>query len=279
MIAKADYRFLSELLQDQSGLCLGEGKEYLVQSRLLPLAQRLGLADVGELCRRLRQTADLSLVAAIGEAMATHESLFFRDGTPFQLLRERIIPELIARRAAERRLRIWSAGASTGQEAYSIAMLLEDFAGALHGWSVDILGTDYSAAAVARARVGLYTHFEVQRGLPPLLRQRYFASEGAAWRLNDQIRRKVRFQQANLLRPFGERGPFDVVFCRNVLIYFDVPTKRGVLERLAQVLAPDGYLFLGSSETATGVTERLARADTQTSVYRLSRPAAASHAS
>lgn len=269
MIAPADYRFLAELLYSQSGLYLGEGKEYLVQSRLAPLAQRLGLADIAELCRHLRQTADLTLVASVGEAMATHESLFFRDGTPFQLLRERILPELIAARASERRLRIWSAGSSTGQEAYSIAMLLEDFAGALRGWSVDILGTDYSAAAVARARVGLYTHFEVHRGLPEQLRLRHFAPEGAAWRLNDATRRKVRFQQANLLRPFVERGPFDIIFCRNVLIYFDVPTKRGVLDRLARVLAPDGYLFLGSSETATGVSERLARAgDMQTSVYR-----------
>ena len=275
MIAPHDYRFLAELLHGQSGLCLGEGKEYLIQSRLLPLAQRLGLADIGALCARLRQTADLALVAAIGEAMVTHESLFFRDEVPFQLLRERILPELIEARASQRRLRIWSAGASTGQEAYSVAMLLEGFAGALRGWTVDILGTDYSAAAVARARVGIYTHFEVQRGLPETLRQRYFTSEGAAWRLNDAIRRKVRFQQANLLRPFGHAGPFDLVFCRNVLIYFDVPTKRGVLERLAQVLAPDGYLFLGSSESAIGVTQRLARAaDAQTSVYRLARSAA-----
>jgi chemotaxis protein methyltransferase CheR len=271
MIAPTDYAFLGQLLQRHSGLALGAGKEYLVESRLSPVAASLGHADLGSLVASLRTFPGSREVKMVCEAMTTNESLFFRDGTPWELLRERILPELARARHGARRLRIWCAAASTGQEPYSLAMSVASVP-ALSGWRVEILATDYSAAALERARAGLFTHFEVQRGLPVQMLVKHFTREGDDWRISPAMRQAVSFRESNLLEPFGHLGTFDLVLCRNVLIYFDPPTKRGVLERLAERLPSDGYLFLGAAETVLGITERFERvAGASTSVYRPSR--------
>ena len=269
MISRADYEYLGRLLQENSGLYLGEGKEYLVEARLGPVAACLGFATLEELVRSLRAAPQPGVVKQVCEAMTTGESLFFRDGAPFTLLRDRVLPDLLEARRATRRLRIWCAAASTGQEPYSVAMTLASLVPPLDGWRVEILATDYSRAAVARARAGVYSHFEVQRGLPVAMLLRHFRQRGDDWQISEEMRRAVTFREANLLDGFAGTGPWDLVFCRNVLIYFDVPTKRDVLERLSRVVAPDGYLFLGAAETAVGLTEAVARVHSlPASIYR-----------
>jgi chemotaxis protein methyltransferase CheR len=269
MIAPAEYAFLATLLQQQSGLALGEGKEYLIESRLLPVAACFGLAGIPALVARLRATLDATLVRAVCEAMTTNESSFFRDGAPFELLRQQILPELIEARRATRRLRIWCAAASTGQEPYTVAMLLATLTPPLAGWNVEILATDYSRPALERARAGVYNHFEVQRGLPIGMLMKFFVQRGTDWEVRDEIRSAVRFREANLLESFAALGTFDIVLCRNVLIYFDVATKRDVLDRLAGATARDGCLLLGAAETPMGLTERFVRIPgTTTSAYR-----------
>lgn len=273
MIAANDYAFLCQLLHRHSGLALGEGKEYLVQSRLAPVAASLGHASLPALVTALRAFPASREVRLVCEAMTTNESLFFRDGAPFDLLRDRIVPDLLRARAASRRLRIWSAASSTGQEAYSVAMTLAGMP-ALDGWRVEIVGTDYSSAAVQRAREGVFTHFEVQRGLPIQMLMKHFQRHGDDWRISDALRRAVSFREGNLLEPLGPLGQFDVILCRNVLIYFDLDTKRRVLDRMAAQLAPDGSLFLGAAETVLGVTDTFERLPgAATSVYRPARAA------
>lgn len=255
MIARADYETLRKVLLANSGHHLEDGKEYLVERRLESVAGSFGFRDLAGLVGQLRNTSDPRVTKLVCEAMTTNESLFFRDGRPFDLLRERILPELIERRQASRRLRIWSAACSTGQEPYSLAMLLADYQPALSGWTIEILGTDYSPKVLDRARDGTFNHFEVQRGLPiQMLIKHFDQQDGNNWRAKDKIRRMVTFREQNLMESFRHLGTFDIVFCRNVLIYFHEQGKRDVLERMAQVVAPDGYLFLGSAETALGVT-------------------------
>lgn len=255
MIARADYETLRTVLLANSGHHLEDGKEYLVERRLESVAGSLGFRDLAGLIAHVRNTSDRNVTKLVCEAMTTNESLFFRDGRPFDLVKERILPEILERRHSSRRLRIWSAASSTGQEAYSLAMLLADYRPALTGWNIEILGTDYSSQVVHRARAGLFNHFEVQRGLPiQLLIKHFEQKDGNNWQIKAPIRRMVTFREQNLMDAFRHLGTFDIVFCRNVLIYFHDQGKRDVLERLAQVVAPDGYLFLGSAETALGVT-------------------------
>lgn len=269
MIDRSDYEFLAQLLQAQSGLALGPGKEYLLESRLEPIASSLGFPALEALVRVLRRGEDRALVRTVCEAMTTNESFFFRDSTPFRAFQETILPQLLEARRTTRRLRIWSAAASTGQEPYTLAMILDQAAPAVAGWNVEILATDYSRPALNRAREGIYNHFEVQRGLPIQYLAKYFQKVGDDWQVNAALRRAVTFREANLLESFSSLGRFDIVFCRNVLIYFDVPTKADVLNRIAQVTAPDGYLVLGGSETAMGISERFERVATvATSLYR-----------
>ena len=271
MIAPIDYEFLCRLLHQHSGLALGAGKEYLIESRLAPVAASLGYADLAALASRLRMGAPQRELRTVCEAMTTNESLFFRDGAPFEVLRERMLPELMAARQHLRRLRIWCAAASTGQEPYTVAMTLAAIP-ALAGWNVEIFATDYSTAALERARAGVYSHFEVQRGLPIQMLMKHFTREGDDWRASPELRRAVTYREANLLDPFTHFGTWDLILCRNVLIYFDLPTKKGVLDRMARQLAPDGYLFLGSAETVVGVTDTFERIPgVGTNVYR--RPA------
>lgn len=260
MITSEDYSYLSTLLRTRSGLALGPGKEYLLESRLPPVATAYGFSSVVELVATLRTGPHRDLVKAVCDAMTTGETFFFRDTLPFDLLRTTILPELAERcRRAGRSLRIWSSAASTGQEAYSIAMLLSDMGVQMSGVNVELVATDFATHALNRARRAVFTQIEVQRGLPERYLRQFFINTPEGYRLADDIRRRVAFRELNLLESFRSLSQFDIVMCRNVLIYFDTTTKKDVLERLASSLMPGGYLFLGATETAFGLTDRLVR--------------------
>ncbi len=250
-----DYDFLRKSLKERSGLVLSADKQYLVESRLLPVARRAGLASLGDLVGALRAAPEDRLMTAVVEAMTTNESFFFRDKIPVDHFRTAIIPALLAARRSTRTLRIWCAAASTGQEPYSLAMILKDMERGLADWRIDILATDISGDVLEKARAGLYSQFEVQRGLPIQLLIKYFTQVGELWQIAPELRAMVKFRQFNLLGDFAQLGMFDVIFCRNVLIYFDQPTKIDVLDRMARLLAADGYLTLGAAETVVGLTE------------------------
>jgi chemotaxis protein methyltransferase CheR len=275
-VSPFDFKFLRGLLKERSGLVLTDDKDYLVKARLMPVARRAGVRSIAELVRRLRAPDGDALIVEVVEAMMINESFFFRDRLPFDHLRDTVLPALIAARAHSRRLRIWSGASSTGQEPYSLAMLVKEFAPRLAGWNVEIVASDISNEVTEKARVGLYTQFEVQRGLPIHLLMNYFERAGDHWRICAQLRDMVRFQQQNLLDDFAALGRFDVIFLRNVLIYFDHETKAEVLRRVGEVLVPDGYLLLGAAETVVGVSDHFAPLGDHQGLYvpkRASRPA------
>ncbi len=258
---------IAALLRRRAGIVLTPDKGYLLETRLGPVLARFGLASHTALGAKLRTLPGEVLERAVVEALTTHESSFFRDGKPFEHLAA-ALPRLAASRPAGTPIRIWSAACSTGQEAYSVAMLAEESRPHLGARRVEILGTDVSAEIVARARDGLYTQFEVQRGLPVRLLVRHFVQEGTRWRISDALRAAVRFEEGNLLGT-PPPGRFDVIFCRNVLIYFDAPTKTRVLDTLARQLVPDGVLYLGGAETVLGLTTRFAALPGERGVYGL----------
>ena len=249
-----DYEFLRKLLKERSGLDLSADKQYLVESRLIPLARKAGLPGLPELVQKLKGSAE-ALTAEVVEAMTTNETFFFRDKVPFDHLKATILPELLQARAARRSLRIWCAASSTGQEPYSIAMCLKELGAALTGWRVEIIATDLSQGVLEKSRAGLFSQFEVQRGLPIQLLVKHFAQIGELWQLNADIRAMVQFRQLNLLQDFSHLGVFDIIFCRNVLIYFDQDTKTKVFSRLSRLIEPDGFLMLGAAETVVGLTD------------------------
>jgi chemotaxis protein methyltransferase CheR len=252
-VTPLDYEFLRKLLKERSGLDLSSDKQYLVESRLIPLARKAGLAGIPELVQKIKGGSD-PLTSEVVEAMTTNETFFFRDKIPFDHLRETVLPALIQARASRRSLRIWCAASSTGQEPYSIAMGIKEFA-ALAGWRVEIVATDLSQAVLEKSKAGIFSQFEVQRGLPIQLLVKYFTQIGELWQLNADIRAMVQHRQLNLLQDFSHLGTFDVIFCRNVLIYFDQDTKVGVFDRLARVLEPDGVLALGAAESVVGISD------------------------
>jgi chemotaxis protein methyltransferase CheR len=253
-VTPADYDFLRKLVKERSGLVLGGDKQYLVESRLLPVSRRLGLAGLKGLMEMIRQPINEAVIVEVVEAMATNESLFFRDKIPFEHFRDTIMPALLTSRAQQRRIRIWCAAVSTGQEAYSLAMTLKDMRSELVGWRIEILATDFSLEVLEKAKAGIYSQFEVQRGLPIQMLVKYFTQVGEMWQIAPEIRAMVQFRPFNLLQDCSHLGGFDVVFCRNVLIYFDQQTKIDVLNRLARVVVADGYLVLGAAETVIGLT-------------------------
>jgi chemotaxis protein methyltransferase CheR len=265
-VTPMDYDFLRRLLKERSGLDLSSDKQYLVESRLIPLARRNGLAGIAELAAKIRSGAD-ALTSDVVEAMTTNETFFFRDKIPFDHLRETILPALVQARANRRSLRIWSAASSTGQEAYSIAMCLKEFAG-LAGWRIEIVATDLSQEVLEKSKAGFYSQFEVQRGLPIQMLVRHFTQVGELWQLNADIRAMVQHRQLNLLQDFSHLGTFDVIFCRNVLIYFDQDTKIGVFDRLARMLEPDGVLALGAAESVVGITDAFKPYPDRRGLYR-----------
>lgn len=264
----ADFAFLRDYLRKRSGLSLGPEKRYLVESRLTPVCRRFGIATLTDLVGTLRLSREGPLERAVVEAMTTNETFFFRDRAPFDLFRDVLLPQAIAARSPHRRLRIWSAAASTGQEPYSLAMMIHEAAAQLAGWQVEIVGTDLSTEVLEKARLGLYSHFEVQRGLPVQLLVKHFTQVGEQWRISPAIAGMVNYKPLNLLSPFEHLGQFDIVYCRNVLIYFDAPTKADVLQRIAKALAPDGALLLGAAETVIGLTEALVPDARHRGLYR-----------
>ncbi len=269
-----DFELFQALLRQRSGLVLSSDKAYLIESRLMPVARRWHFKGLGELVAQLRAKRDERLVKDIVEAMTTNESSFFRDVKPFDQFRSFVLPHLLETRASSRRIRIWSAACSTGQEAYSLGMILKEEKARLAGWTIDILGTDISTEVLDKARAGSYTQFEVQRGLPITLLVKYFHQNGDRWELSPEIRRMVTYKEFNLLRDPTPLGQFDVVFCRNVLIYFDQPTKAFVLEGIAKLLPRDGLLYLGGAETVLGITDKFKPVDGQRGIYQLAAPIA-----
>lgn len=257
-MSEAEFDFLRAILRARSGLSLTREKRYLVRGRLAPVCARLGLASIEALLDGLRSSPDPEIERRVVEAMTTNETSFFRDRAPFNLLRDVVLPRAMAARAGSRHLRIWCAACSTGQEPYSLAILLRESAPLLSGWSVDILATDLSIEVLEKARAGLYSQFEVQRGLPVGLLLKYFAQVDERWEVAASIRSMVEFRPFNLIEPFDEIGTFDVILCRNVLIYFDAPTRGDVLGRLARALNPDGVVMLGADETVIGLSDALA---------------------
>jgi chemotaxis protein methyltransferase CheR len=274
-LAPAAFDTLAQLLKAKSGLAIGPDKLYLLETRLAPILKQHALRDLAALAERLRTPRTEVLAQAVVEAMTTNESFFFRDDKPFVHFRAQALPRLHAARAPGAPIRIWSAASSSGQEAYSLAMILSELRGTLSDRRVEIIGTDIARDQLTRAREGVYTQFEVQRGLPMQLLVKYFKKEANGWRIAEPLRRMVDYREFNLLTDLRPLGRFDIVFCRNVLIYFDQPTKARVLDAIAGLLPPDGLLYLGGAETVLGITSRLVPLPGERGVYGLATAAAA----
>ena len=262
-----DFDLICRILKERSGLTLAKDKAYLLESRLLPVARKWKFANFEELARVIRTKPDEALLRDVTEAMTTNESFFFRDIKPFDQFRDIVLPHMLKARAQQKSIRIWSAACSSGQEPYSLSMILSENAAKLQGWRVEIVATDLSTEILTRARDGLYSQFEVQRGLPIQYLVKYFQQAGDRWQINKPIRDMVQYRPFNLLQPMAPLGRFDVVFCRNVLIYFDQPTKTKVLDGIAGQMADDGFLYLGGAETILGVTERFQLIEGQRGIY------------
>ncbi len=262
-----DFDLFASLVKQRSGLMLTPDKAYLLESRLMPIARKNGAKDLEELAKIVRAKREEPLLEAITEAMTTNETFFFRDNKPFDQFKTIVLPHILKVRESRKTLRIWSAAASSGQEAYSLAMILNDAAAQLQGWKIEIIGTDISSEIIEKARAGVYTQFEVQRGLPITMLMKYFKQNGDKWTISDQMRGMVQFRTMNLLGDWMGLGTFDVVFMRNVLIYFDAPTKSKILGKVSEFMPPDGVLFLGGAETVLSVTDRFKGMDDQRGIY------------
>lgn len=256
MIQTEDFELLRGVVKSRSGLTLSPDKAYLLENRLMAVARKWGMDDIDGLATTVRGEPGEELLREITEAMTTNETLFFRDNSPFEQLQKVVFPRLMANRQSTRHIRIWSAGCSSGQEPYSISMVLKELGPILNDWRIDILATDISRAMLEKARSGLYTQFEVQRGLPIAMLMKYFKQSGDKWEMDPAIRAMVKFEEFNLLDDPTRLGQFDIVFCRNVLIYLDQPTKTKVLEGIFRLMLPDSVLYMGGAETVMGVTEK-----------------------
>jgi chemotaxis protein methyltransferase CheR len=270
-VTPPDYEYLRKLLKDQSGLDLSADKQYLIESRLLPLARKCGVSGISDLVQKMKG-GSASIVTQVVEAMTTNETFFFRDKVPFDHFREMIVPEIVKARAGRKSVRIWCAAGSTGQEPYSLAMCLKEMGAALAGWRIEIIATDLSQEVLEKSKAGIYSQFEVQRGLPIQMLLKYFKQTGEFWQINPDIRAMVQHRQLNLLHDFSRLGTFDVVFCRNVLIYFDQDTKINIFNRLHRLTEPDGFLVLGAAETVVGLTETFKPCPAHRGLYRPNDP-------
>ncbi|MFP3713993.1 CheR family methyltransferase [Puerhibacterium sp. TATVAM-FAB25] len=271
-LAPDTFAFVADLVRRRSAIRLEAGKEYLVESRLLPLARERGCAGVDAFVREVRTAGREADLVRVVEALATHETSWFRDQTPFEALRTQVLPDVLRRRGPAARVRVWSAACSSGQEPYSVAMVAAETLPP--GASIEILATDLSARILDQAGSGTYSQLEVNRGLPAPMIVRHMVRAGAQWQVAPALRRVVTFRQHNLLEP-APPGPFDLVLLRNVLIYFDLPTKQAILRRVRQVMAPGGVLVLGAAETTIGVDDAWQRVPAgRGSVYTLAAPAA-----
>ncbi|SDD91059.1 CheR family methyltransferase [Rhodospira trueperi] len=265
-----DFDYVSRLLKERSGLVLTKDKAYLLESRLMPLARKRGLKGLDELMVALKKR-DIVLEKAVVEAMTTNESFFFRDNKPFDQFKSIVLPNLLKARATKKSFRIWSAACSSGQEPYSLAMLLKEEGAKLSGWRYDIVGTDISDEVLKKARAGAYSQFEVQRGMPMTLLVKYFKKKDENWAIDSAIQSMVQYKEWNLLGDLKPLGQFDVVFCRNVLIYFDQPTKSKVLQAISQIMADDGVLYLGGAETVLGISDHFKPVPGQRGIYAVTK--------
>ena len=252
-----NYKFLQQYVYKESGIVLDDGKQYLIEARLLPLVRQQSMASLNDLCALLRAAGHHDVRRRVVESMTTNETLFFRDLAQYTALRETVIPALVQQRSLTRTMSFWSAASSSGQEAYSLAMMLREMG--LGDWSLNIVGTDLADNILDRARAGRFMQIEVNRGLPAQLLVKYFTRVGLDWQLKDEIRRMVRFERFDLRESMRMMGPFDVVFCRNVLIYFDLETRRQILSQVRGVLSRGGYLLLGGAETTFNVDDQFIR--------------------
>ena len=274
-MTELEFEALRVFLKARSGLALSPEKRYLVESRLASVCTRFKIENLSRLVWEIKSGRSIALENATIEAMTTNETFFFRDKAPFDLFQDVLLPRFIKERATSRRLRIWCAAASTGQEPYSLAMLLKEAAPRMAGWHVDIVATDISNEVLEKARAGLYNQFEVQRGLPIKLLVKYFTQKGDQWQISPEIRSMVDFRYLNLIEDFNRLGQFDIVYCRNVLIYFDTAMKANVLRRIAHLMASDGNLVLGASETILGITDVLSLDPAYRGLYSKSATASA----
>jgi chemotaxis protein methyltransferase CheR len=277
MTANADsFKFVCDLVHRRAAILIETGKEYLVEARLAPIAKTHGLASVDALVQKLRTNETGPLSHEVIEAMTTNETSFFRDIHPFEALRTKVLPDLIRARASTRCLRIWCAAASTGQEPYSIAMTIREHFPELATWNVQIVATDINATVLARARAGIFRQLEVNRGLPAVMLIKHFDKVGADWQIKESIRKMISFQEVNLLERWPLASEQDIVFMRNVLIYFDIATKKVLLRRVRETLREDGFLFLGGAETTMNIDNELVslRASPASLVYQHARAAA-----
>ncbi|MGO1117889.1 CheR family methyltransferase [Rhodovibrionaceae bacterium A322] len=271
----SDFQYIADLLKTRSGLVLGPDKAYLLESRLNPVARKYEKQDLEDLIRDMRLQRREPMIKDVVEAMTTNESFFFRDMKPFDQFRDKVLPRLLQARANSKHIRIWSAACSSGQEPYSLAMILKEQAVKLAGWRIEIIATDLSTEILDKAKKGVYTQFEVQRGLPITLLMKYFKQDGDRWMISDDIKNMINYRVFNLLDSPASMGTFDVVFLRNVLIYFDQPTKTKVLEGVARQMRDDGNLYLGGAETVLGVTDKFAMIQGERGLYGLTPKSAA----
>lgn len=271
-LAADDMEYVQKLVRKHSAIVLENDKEYLVEARLQNVARSAGLLSVTALITQLRATTVNGMHHDVVEAMTTNESSFFRDVHPFEALKKVVLPDLLQKRATESLLRIWCAACSTGQEPYTLAMLLREHFPLLNRWRVEILASDLSTKVLDRARQGIFSQLEVNRGLPAAFLVKYFQKQGVDWQIKDDIRKMVQFRQLNLIEPWPLLPPMEIVFVRNVLIYFDVETKKRILAKVRGLLRPDGYLFLGGAETTLNLDEAFERiAFERSGCYRLHR--------
>jgi chemotaxis protein methyltransferase CheR len=258
-ISTADFDFIRTMVREQAAIVLETGKEYLVEARIGPLATREGLGSLHDLVELLRKGPADGLRKKVVDAMTTNETFFFRDVEPFEVMKKHIVPELMAARVGTRKLNLWCGASSTGQEPYSVAMMLWETFPQLATWEIGYLATDISLDVVEKARAGRYSQIEVNRGLPVTYLLKYFQKQGLEWEIKESIRRMVTFQEMNLIKPWPAMPSQDIVMLRNVLIYFDVETKRNILRKVRELLRPDGYLFLGGAETTLNLDEQFER--------------------
>lgn len=253
------FDYVRHFVKNEAGIVIDPGKEYLVESRLTPIVRSEGLASIDALVQTLRSSRQTELHRKVVDAMTTNETTFFRDVEPFELLRKELLPSLIQARKLSKRLTIWYAASSTGQEPYSVSILIREHFPELADWKIEQIGTDICRKALERAKAGRYSQLEMNRGMPAQLLPRYFEKQGLEWQIKDTIRSMVDFREMNLNAPWPRLPPFDIVFIRNVMIYFDVPAKQSILSRIYDLLRPDGYMFLGAAETTLNLDERFSR--------------------
>lgn len=280
LVSPEDYKFLTNYLLETTGLSLGENKEYLLEARLVPIAQSHEMNGIQDLIQKLRGRLDKDLEKEVMEAMTTNESSFFRDRRPFDELKSVVIPDILADRKMNQRLRIWCSACSNGQEPYSIIMMLRENFPELANWDIQIVATDLCTKALNRAEEGVYSQFEVQRGLPVQLLMKYFEQCETGWKIKSDLGVKIQWKHLNLLEDFQHLGMFDIIFCRNVLIYFEPDVKKDILDRASQQMNSTGALLLGAAETVLGISDKYAKQpECQSAIYQLAGRALANQGS